>query len=62
VVYDIVTSPLDTPFLQEARRAGFETLDGLSMLIGQADVAFERFFGVKPPRTFDAELRERLFA
>jgi shikimate dehydrogenase len=62
VVYDIVTSPLDTPFLQEARRAGFETLDGLSMLIGQADVAFERFFGVKPPRAFDAELRERLLA
>ncbi|MBO9725827.1 MAG: shikimate dehydrogenase [Novosphingobium sp.] len=62
VVYDIVTSPLETPFLREARRAGFETVDGLSMLIGQADVAFAHFFGVKPPRAFDAELRERLLA
>ncbi len=62
VVYDIVTSPLDTPFLKDARAAGLQTLDGLSMLIGQADVAFERFFGMKPPRGFDPELRERLLA
>lgn len=60
VVYDIVTSPLDTPLLQQAREAGFETVDGLSMLIGQADVAFRRFFGATPPRAFDPELRERL--
>ena len=60
VVYDIVTAPLDTPFLKDARAAGFDTVDGLSMLIGQADVAFERFFGVKAPRAFDTELRERL--
>lgn len=62
VVYDIVTTPLDTPFLKDARAAGFDTVDGLSMLIGQADVAFERFFGVKAPRAFDTELRERLLA
>ncbi len=62
VVYDIVTAPLDTPFLKDARAAGFDTVDGLSMLIGQADVAFERFFGVKAPRAFDTELRERLLA
>lgn len=57
VVYDIVTSPLDTAFLQQARAAGFETVDGLSMLIGQADAAFMHFFGAKPPRDRDAELR-----
>lgn len=62
VVYDIVTAPLDTAFLKDARQAGFDTVDGLSMLIGQADVAFERFFGVKAPRAFDTELRERLLA
>lgn len=60
VVYDIVTSPLETPFLKAARGAGFDTVDGLSMLIGQAAVAFERFFGQSPPRDSDAELREIL--
>ncbi len=57
VAYDIVTSPLDTAFLQSARAAGFATIDGLSMLIGQADHAFARFFGQRPPRGRDAELR-----
>jgi shikimate dehydrogenase len=57
VVYDIVTHPLETPFLKAAAAAGFETVDGLSMLIGQAAFAFERFFGQKPPRELDGELR-----
>ncbi|MBW8755045.1 MAG: shikimate dehydrogenase [Sphingomonadales bacterium] len=60
IAYDIVTHPLDTEFLQRARAAGFATVDGLSMLIGQAAVAFEHFFGTHPPREFDAELRARL--
>ena len=61
VFYDIVTSPLDTAFLRAARAAGFRTVDGLSMLIGQADHAFRRFFGATPPRgEADAELRARL--
>ncbi|HEU4651524.1 MAG TPA: shikimate dehydrogenase [Croceibacterium sp.] len=50
VVYDIVTHPADTPLLQAARAAGLPTIDGLSMLIGQAAVAFEMFFGRPPPR------------
>jgi len=50
VVYDIVTHPLDTPLLQTARANGFRVVDGLSMLIGQAAEAFEKFFGRKPPR------------
>lgn len=57
VVYDIVTSPLDTAFLQAARKAGFAAVDGLSMLIGQADIAFTHFFGKKPPREHDTALR-----
>ncbi|WP_353229357.1 shikimate dehydrogenase [Novosphingobium sp.] len=61
VFYDIVTSPLDTALLQAARGHGFRTVDGLAMLIGQADHAFRRFFGAKPPRgDADAALRERL--
>jgi shikimate dehydrogenase len=62
IVYDIVTSPLQTAFLNSATAAGFRTLDGLNMLIGQAAVAFEKFFGAKAPRQYDAELRERLRA
>ena len=50
VVYDIVTHPADTALLQTARAAGLRTIDGLSMLIGQAAVAFEKFFGQPPPR------------
>lgn len=63
VFYDIVTSPLDTAFLRDARNAGFATIDGLAMLIGQADHAFRRFFGAHPPRgTADVDLRARLGA
>jgi len=63
VVYDIVTHPADTPLLQAARAAGFRTIDGLSMLIGQAAAAFEKFFGQPPPRDDgDRELRALLTA
>jgi shikimate dehydrogenase len=61
VFYDIVTSPIDTAFLRAARGAGFATVDGLAMLIGQADYAFRHFFGARPPRgDADADLRARL--
>jgi shikimate dehydrogenase len=57
IVYDIVYSPLETPLLAEARARGHATIDGLAMLIGQAAVAFERFFGAPAPRQHDVELR-----
>jgi len=60
IAYDIVTDPVETEFLCKARETGFETIDGLAMLIGQAAAAFTHFFGVEPPRDHDAELRERL--
>lgn len=61
-VFDIVTTPLETDLLGRARDRGLHTIDGLSMLIGQAAEAFERFFGVPPPRSGgrsggDTELR-----
>jgi len=62
VVYDAVYAPLETPLLAEARAKGLRTIDGLEMLIGQAAVAFEHFFGVPAPRGGDAALRERLGA
>ncbi|MDT0576093.1 shikimate dehydrogenase [Croceicoccus sp. F390] len=60
ICYDIVTSPVDTLFLQRARAHGFATIDGLSMLIGQADHAFRRFFDALPPRDADDRLRQLL--
>ena len=63
LVYDIVTAPLVTPLLQSAQAAGFATVDGLSMLIGQAAVAFGHFYGAPAPRgDGDAALRAILTA
>jgi shikimate dehydrogenase len=62
VAYDIVTAPLDTPFLRQARIEGLRTVDGLEMLVGQAAVAFRLFFGAEPPRDRDPELRAKLTA
>lgn len=62
IAYDIVTAPLDTPFLQGAHAKGHRTIDGLAMLIGQAAAAFELFFGQPAPRVHDAELRAILTA
>ena len=62
VAYDIVTDPVDTAFLQAAREAGHETIDGLAMLIGQAAEAFRLFFGEAPPRQYDSELRSLLIS
>lgn len=62
LAYDIVTDPLDTVFLQRAREGGHETIDGLAMLVGQAALAFEHFFGKPPPRDDDTQLRKELTA
>ncbi len=62
LVYDIVYAPLITPLLAAADAHGLDTVDGLDMLIGQAALAFELFFGAEPPRDLDGALRERLTA
>jgi len=62
VVYDIVYAPLETPLLAAARARDLDTVDGLEMLIAQAGLAFELFFGQAPPRDRDAELRTLLTA
>ena len=61
-VYDIVYVPLETPLLAEARRRGMPAIDGLSMLIGQAAIAFQLFYGQPAPREHDAALRALLIA
>jgi shikimate dehydrogenase len=60
LVYDIVYTPLHTPLLQQAADLGLDTLDGLEMLVGQAAVAFELFYGQAPPREHDEALRAML--
>ena len=60
VVYDIVYAPLETSLLAAARLRELATVDGLEMLIGQAALAFELFFGKPPPRERDGELRAQL--
>jgi shikimate dehydrogenase len=60
VVYDLVYAPLETDLLAQARERELDTVDGLDMLIGQAALAFELFFGAEPPRDRDEELRESL--
>jgi shikimate dehydrogenase len=60
LVYDIVYSPLETGLLAAARARGLETVDGLDMLIGQAAIAFELFFGQAPPADCEDELRALL--
>ncbi|MBN8810119.1 MULTISPECIES: shikimate dehydrogenase [unclassified Sphingomonas] len=60
VVYDAVYAPLETDLLAQARDRDLDTVDGLEMLVGQAALAFELFFGAEPPRDRDAELRALL--
>lgn len=60
VVYDAVYAPLETDLLAQAHERGLDTVDGLEMLIGQAALAFELFYGAEPPRDRDEELRALL--
>lgn len=54
VAADSVYKPLQTGFLRSASQRGNKTVDGLGMLIGQAQPSFEAFFGAPPPETVDA--------
>lgn len=62
IVYDLVYAPLQTGLLKAAEARGLDTVDGLDMLIGQAALAFELFFGKSPPEGRDEELRALLTA
>lgn len=62
LVFDMVYAPLATDLLQAARHYRRRAVDGLTMLIGQADLAFQLFFGAPAPRQFDSELRTLLMA
>ena len=51
VVADIVYVPLKTKLLTTAEARGLRTVAGLGMLLHQAVVAFEKWYGVKPQVT-----------
>ena len=49
IVVDIVYTPLETPLLAESRRRGLTTVNGLSMLVGQAGEQFSTWTDVEAP-------------
>ncbi|WP_342525351.1 shikimate dehydrogenase [Chryseomicrobium sp. FSL W7-1435] len=55
---DIIYSPPETLFLQQAKAQGAATMNGLAMLIGQGALAFELWTGIKPDQQ---EIRETIF-
>ena len=59
-VNDIVYVPLETPLLVAARARGNAVVDGLGMLLYQAQAGFEGWFGRKPDVT--PELRAAVLA
>lgn len=48
VVYDLTYGPGESRLLRDARAAGCVTLDGLAMLIAQAERQFEWWLGARP--------------
>ena len=53
IVNDIVYIPLETPLLAAARQRGNPTVDGLGMLLHQACIAWQLWFGIDPDVTAD---------
>ena len=51
LVADLIYTPLETPFLAEARLRGCTTVNGLGLLLNQARLAFKAWFGVLPDVT-----------
>jgi shikimate dehydrogenase len=58
IAYDIIYTPLETPFLATARVQGNATLNGLGMLLHQGVPAWQAWFGITPVVT--ADLRQRM--
>lgn len=61
LVYDLTYGPGEATLLRDARAAGLATLDGLAMLVAQAEGQFEWWTGQKPARgVMEAAARRRL--
>jgi len=53
LVADLIYTPLETPFLAQARERGCVTVNGLGLLLNQARFGFKAWFGVLPDITPD---------
>jgi shikimate dehydrogenase len=51
IVADLVYVPLKTKLIEQAEARGLKSVGGLGMLLHQAVVGFEKWFGVKPEVT-----------
>ncbi len=61
LVYDLTYGPGDGMLIRDARDAGLATLDGLAMLVAQAERQFEWWTGRKPePGVMAAAARQRI--
>jgi 3-dehydroquinate dehydratase/shikimate dehydrogenase len=61
LVYDLTYGPGEATLVRNARAAGLSTLDGLAMLVAQAERQFEWWTGQKPKeRVMEAAARRRL--
>ncbi len=49
IAYDLIYTPNPTQFLQEAKKQGAITIDGLEMLVQQGAAAFKFWLGQTPP-------------
>jgi shikimate dehydrogenase len=59
-VIDLVYAPVNTELVKAAAAHGLPSVDGLSILIRQAALAFRHFFGIEAPFDSERELRELL--
>ncbi len=58
IVYDLIYNPAETRFLRRARQAGFKTINGLPMLLGQAAEAFKIWTGRNFPERVLKDLQK----
>ena len=49
LVYDLTYGPTESPLVRAARAAGLRAIDGLPMLVAQAERQFEWWFSQRPP-------------
>jgi shikimate dehydrogenase len=59
-VIDLVYAPVETELVKAARARGHLAVDGLSILVRQAALAFRHFFRIQAPFDTETELRDLL--
>ena len=60
-VIDMIYNPDETLFLNEARKKGARTLNGLGMLIYQGIIAYELFTDIKLPDDMGERIKKEVF-